>query len=287
MGVLIDAACWGAVIGGGMYTAGAALSPGGLSQNWNLNDFGRSMAVGAVSGAVTAGMGLMAPSFTAQYTSFGANLPTYLAKAGYAAGTAMVATGAGMLTNDWLDDGKINTHYSNYLRGMGISGLTAGLMSFGSSIHQYATWDRYTYEQQADLLSKRYNTNVVYSPDQEAIGKWTGNYKDGFGVSLNKDAFSSQSFARHVTEHELRHISNLRDPFLQMLSKESIIRNDYRIYRDASEINTHTYSLRTASKHFLSARDWFGELSLMRSNYGYSGPMPNGLKFWMVLLNFR
>ncbi len=249
------------------------------------------MGVGAVSGAVTAGMGLMAPSFTAQYTTFGANLPTYSYKALYAAGTAMAATGAGMLTNDLLDDGKINTHYSSYLRGMGIAGLSAGLMSFGSSVYQFATWDKFTYEQQAELLSKRYNIKVEYTPDQSSIGKWTGNFNDGFGVSLNKDAFSSQSFARHVTEHELAHISRLNDPFRKLMFDNAI--NDcfnpkaLSNYIDWNETRTHIYSLNTAYKHHLSARDWFSELNFIRDMHGYKGAQPKGLKLWMLLLNFR
>jgi RHS repeat-associated protein len=58
LGMLIDAACWGAVIGGATYTASVALSDGGFS-NWNWGDFGKSAGIGALSGFVTAGIGQM------------------------------------------------------------------------------------------------------------------------------------------------------------------------------------------------------------------------------------
>jgi RHS repeat-associated protein len=56
VGVFLDAACWGAVIGGASYTASVAMSSGGFN-NWNSNDFWKSMGWGAVSGAVTFGIG--------------------------------------------------------------------------------------------------------------------------------------------------------------------------------------------------------------------------------------
>ena len=56
IGVIIDAACWGAVIGGAGYTASVAMSDGGF-KNWNSGDFWKSIGVGALSGAVTAGIG--------------------------------------------------------------------------------------------------------------------------------------------------------------------------------------------------------------------------------------
>ena len=58
LGAIIDAACWGAVIGGAGYTASVAFSDGGFD-NWNWNDFGKSVGMGAISGAVTGGLGQM------------------------------------------------------------------------------------------------------------------------------------------------------------------------------------------------------------------------------------
>lgn len=56
IGVFIDAACWGAVIGGAGYTASVALSDGGF-KNWNWGQFAKSVGIGAISGVVTAGIG--------------------------------------------------------------------------------------------------------------------------------------------------------------------------------------------------------------------------------------
>ncbi len=56
VGVILDAACWGAVIGGAGYTASVAMSDGGFN-NWKSGDFWKSVGVGALSGAVTAGIG--------------------------------------------------------------------------------------------------------------------------------------------------------------------------------------------------------------------------------------
>lgn len=56
IGTIIDAACWGAVLGGGGYTASVAFSQGGFN-NWNWGQFGSAVGMGAISGAATAGIG--------------------------------------------------------------------------------------------------------------------------------------------------------------------------------------------------------------------------------------
>ncbi len=58
VGAIIDAACWGAVIGGAGYTASVAFSDGGFN-NWNSGAFWKSVGVGAISGAITGGVGQM------------------------------------------------------------------------------------------------------------------------------------------------------------------------------------------------------------------------------------
>ena len=56
VGVFLDAACWGGLIGGASYTASIAMSSGGFS-NWDSKSFWKSVGVGAISGAVTFGIG--------------------------------------------------------------------------------------------------------------------------------------------------------------------------------------------------------------------------------------
>lgn len=53
---ILIAAAIGAIIGGATYTASIALSPGGFN-NWNWGQFAKSVGIGALSGAVTYGIG--------------------------------------------------------------------------------------------------------------------------------------------------------------------------------------------------------------------------------------
>jgi RHS repeat-associated protein len=287
LGAILDGTCWGAVIGGASYTIATALSSGGLS-NWNSSQFWQSVGIGAVSGAVFSGMSVIAPEFSVSSTNFLTNLPTYLYKAGYAALSASVSSGAGMLFGDWIDDGRINNDFDNYLKGMGIVSLSAGLTSFASSMYQYATWDRLSYAERAVKLETIYGVEVQYNPGQDAAGKWNGNKRIGFSVSLNKDGLSNISFAKYVVEHELKHINTLDNEMLKALTQMALKGDiSHSVYRNYSEIMTHTYSLKTAFKHYLSARDWLNEVSVMRKLYKYNGHTPSGLNFLMFLLNFR
>ena len=56
VGVFIDAALWGAVIGGAGYTTSIGFSDGGFS-NWDSGQFWKSVGIGAVSGVATASIG--------------------------------------------------------------------------------------------------------------------------------------------------------------------------------------------------------------------------------------
>ena len=56
IGAVIDAACWGAVTGAATYTLSVAFSDGGFD-NWDWNSFGSSAGWGALSGALSFGIG--------------------------------------------------------------------------------------------------------------------------------------------------------------------------------------------------------------------------------------
>jgi RHS repeat-associated protein len=58
IGALLNAICWGAAISAATYTASVGFSDGGFN-NWNWGDFGKSAGIGALSGAVTFGVGQM------------------------------------------------------------------------------------------------------------------------------------------------------------------------------------------------------------------------------------
>jgi RHS repeat-associated protein len=56
IGTLIDAACWGAVLGATSYMTQLAFTYDGMN-NWNWSQFGKAVGFGAASGFVTAGIG--------------------------------------------------------------------------------------------------------------------------------------------------------------------------------------------------------------------------------------
>ena len=56
IGIFLDAACYGALIGGGGYVASVAFSSGGFN-NWNWGEFGKAAGFGALSGVITSGIG--------------------------------------------------------------------------------------------------------------------------------------------------------------------------------------------------------------------------------------
>ena len=247
IGVVLDAACWGGTIGGGLYTFSAALKPGGLSQNWNGKDFWRSVGVGAVSGAVTGGMGLLAPSFTVTSTSFATNLPTYLGKAGWTSLTAITATGVGMLTNDWLDDGKINTHYSDYLKGMGVAGLTAGLLSFGSSVYDYATWDRFTPAQKIAKLQQEFNIRIGYDATNTSDYGYFDPAKSQSKVYITDKGLQSRSMARSTIAHEFQHYSDFQNYVATPIRAGNTPTMTGGAYNNFTERNAYSLELRMAN----------------------------------------
>ena len=280
IGAIIDAACWGATIGGGMYTISAALSPGGLSQNWNSNDFWRSVGVGAVAGAVTGGMGLLAPSFSVASTSFTANLPIYLGKAGWASLTAITATGAGMLTNDWLDDGKINTAGKDYLKGMGLAGLTAGLFSFGGSVYDYATWDKLSAADKMKKIQNKFGSNVQYDPNARDYGYYNPGSTD---VYLGPAALESKSLAYTTARHELKHLSDWNKYTAGTLSIPASRGTGFTGIRNHFEIRAYKHEM----QYFrITSRDYINNYNFIRNNHGYRGFgnfIPNPFMFFNAI----
>ncbi|MDR0231527.1 MAG: FG-GAP-like repeat-containing protein [Dysgonamonadaceae bacterium] len=73
IGVVLDAMCWGAVIGAGTgavaYTVGA-----GISGNWSWSGFGNAIGMGAVGGAVGAGFGALGGALGSFGNSLGYNI---------------------------------------------------------------------------------------------------------------------------------------------------------------------------------------------------------------------
>lgn len=73
LGAIIDAACWGALIGGSSYAISTAFSDGGFN-NWDWGDFGAAAGWGALSGAVSFGIGEAFSAFGNFAGSFGTEI---------------------------------------------------------------------------------------------------------------------------------------------------------------------------------------------------------------------
>ncbi|MCL2562155.1 MAG: RHS repeat-associated core domain-containing protein, partial [Rikenellaceae bacterium] len=138
IGFFLDAACWGAAIGGVGYTASVAMSDGGFS-NWNWGQFGQSVGMGAVSGAVSFGIG---SGFSA-LGSFAGNVGTQglqglahgLAQGGLSSlqgGNFMSGFASGTL-GSWAASGYQATGLSKSLG-------TGGMLGFGSLSGGLGSW---------------------------------------------------------------------------------------------------------------------------------------------------
>jgi len=102
LGSILDAACWGAVINGGVYTASVALSNGGFN-NWDWGQFGKSLTVGVISGGIGAGAGIL----TQGLKVYGA-IPGALVEGGIQ-GTAGAISGGFtniIMNGGWGENGK-------------------------------------------------------------------------------------------------------------------------------------------------------------------------------------
>lgn len=249
VGVVIDAAIIGAAIGGSFYTVFNFMD---YSQSWSWSGFGQSLAVGAVSGATLGTMSIAAPSFAVQSTSFAQNFSTYMGRAGYAALSSSASAGMGMLTSDILDDGSLNNNIGSYAKGMGVAAGMAGMISFGNSVHNYHTWDKFSVDEKISKLAKEFpNAKIEYN----AQGTDFGNYSDSKQtVSITSKGLQTRSLARSVIAHEnIHHKDNLKFPAKNF--DERIARNKLGHY-EYTERNAHVNNLQSANKYHLSYREW-------------------------------
>jgi RHS repeat-associated protein len=134
IGPLLDAACWGAVIGGAGYTASVAFSDGGFN-NWNGGDFWKSVGFGAASGFLTAGVGqIFGPIGSAGFSSEIGRAFTHGVSQAWLSGitgygdpmTAFTSAGLGSLAGSafMMYGGKFST---STLGSYAFSGLAGGL----------------------------------------------------------------------------------------------------------------------------------------------------------------
>ena len=205
LGVILDGACWSAAIDAG-FQGFRMLT--GKQDKFNFAELGGA----AIAGAVTAGMGFMAPSFTVTSTSFLSNLPTYAGKAGWTALTGSLSTGAGMFTSDLLDNGKIDISGKDYLRAMGTAGLISGGVSFGNSLYEYGTWDKFDTKGKLAIMEKKFGANdrkLLFDPDLNEYGKSIpSSTARPDKIYFGPKAFSNKRLAIATGRHEVAHLTN-------------------------------------------------------------------------------
>ncbi len=281
LGVVIDGACWGALIGGATYTAGVAFSKEGFD-NWSWQGLCNAMFNGAVSGAVFAGMGLMAPSFVTPSTRFLANLPTYLGKAGYAALTGALSSGSAMFTNDLLDNGKIDTSFKDYMVTMGVGAGMSGFLSFSKSLYDFNTWDKFTLEERKIKLSTMYGIQIDFDESINAYAEFNSNRGRMF-LKMRRECLNSKAFALTTMEHEMQHVDDLmQNPRIYIETKSKGMADI--IFRNYSEPKAYARELSLANKFGLSMNNWI-KVAEMANIYEAPSSVYYNFNLLMILRN--
>jgi RHS repeat-associated protein len=192
VGVMLDAACWSALIDAGMQGIKMA---NGSQEKFNWSELGGAAAGGFISG----GMGLLAPSFA------GSSLASeYLGKAAWVGLTGASSAAGGLFAQDLFNNGKVDFSGSRYLNAASWGfGMGAGI-SLASSLYQYESWDKYTNQERFDIIKNKYeNINMEYDKNLLADAQWDENNKimkiGNSGLSENK------GWAKSAILHELQH----------------------------------------------------------------------------------
>jgi len=121
VGAIIDAACWGAVINGGIYAVSTAIT----GQKWDWEQFGKSVAVGAISGAAGAGAGML----TQGLQVYGA-IPGALIEGGIQGVAGGLAGGFGnvIMEDDWRAFGS--GFAQGFITGFILGGISGGIEGY-------------------------------------------------------------------------------------------------------------------------------------------------------------
>ena len=263
VGAVIDMALWSATIDAGVQGIKIAT---GAQDNFNWAQVGGAF----VGGAVGAGFGLAAPSFT------GSSLLTkYAGKAGYAALTGSVSATAGLFTQDLLEDGRINYSGSSYLRTAGIAGGIAAGISIGYSVHDYITWNRHSYAKRVDIINKEFGSSIKYDPTETAYGGYNPSTND---ITFGKSALENKSIARNTALHEILH-------FVDMAAIRAGTLTVKGSFRPFMEHRAHLADIRATGFQNLQSRYYFESASVLRNSYGYTGAIPKSLRWKNIWFN--
>jgi RHS repeat-associated protein len=208
LGIFIDAALWGAVLGGAGYTASVALSPGGF-KNWNSGQFWKSVGIGAVSGVATAGIGqafgaVGSGGFGGEVLrAFGHGLSNGIIsgvaggnfESGFLSGALGSLAGSGF--QSVFGNGAVGTYaFSGLAGGVGAElsggdfwqGAAIGLMNAGLNHLQQGVQNKF-FDSQLKKMYKIYEQSVkdsgepadFYSSIGGPLGKWAAESPQDFG----------------------------------------------------------------------------------------------------------
>ena len=234
---------------------------------------------GAASGAIFSTFGLFAPPFTAPSTSFLSNLGVYLRKAGYAALTGALSASGSALIYDYADDQKINNDFvSYYCTIMGLSGVSAGLASFGGSVYDYLTWDKYTTKEKIMLLQKEFKTKIVHTSTQEYYGLYDPRHPNQ--VSISDKALTSRGLAMSTVYHELVHKNDFKRYIWDAINQGTPL-PDPGVYQSFTERNAYAAEMAVANKFHLSINEW--RISAEGALY-YNAPWYSYFGFFMPMI---
>lgn len=185
-----------------------------------------------------------------------------------------------MLTNDWLDDGKINTSGKDYFKGMGIAGLTAGLISFGGSVYDYVTWDKLSVADKMTKVQNKFGQNVQYDPTLSDYGSYqSGNAN----VYLGPAALESKALAFTTARHKLKHLSDWNKYTAGTLSIPKSRGTGSTGILNHFEIRAYKHEM----QYFrITSRDYISNYKFIRDNHGYRGFgnfIPNPVMFFNAI----
>jgi len=280
IGAVIDAACWPAAIDAGVQGFRIAT---GKQDKFNWAELGGA----AIGGAAFGGMGLLSPSFSVTSTCFMSNLPKYAGKAGWAALSGAVSTGAGMYASDLFDNGQIDYSGKDYLRAMGTAGLISGGLSFAGSIHDYATWDKYTPKEKIAQLQQEFHIKIDYDAANQFYYAYfdQSNPKNWNKLFITDKGLATKGLARTSISHELIHFNDFRT-FVLNPARAGLRPMSPTTYGLMTERNAYFSELLTANKYRLSYSEWLTSANGARYYGVPSSSVNKSFNFLMVLRMF-
>lgn len=171
--IIAKAAAIGAAVSGGVYTGGKLIQDGNL-RNWNLGEFGKAAAVGAIAGAASAGA--EAISSTMMGNIYGA-VPGALIKGGIYATSGGISGGLGnMIMTDGAKGSFLDGFKQGAITGAIIGGVSGGIEGFQNAQSVGAnSWTGKLYQNQTPYNAPSLKQGVPLQADPN---------KHCYGVSL-------------------------------------------------------------------------------------------------------